>query len=274
MNAMKTEWVTEVASSLSRLMENTWYPSHSGLDTIFGKLAIDSPETDPQGRNINKVKRLRAAFDKADARGEETTISLVKEIVEEMRFKGVFASTDEQTREMIGALRVSLERAGGRLTDHGRLEPLTLGPAIEAGGRQTVDRLQSRLRDPSLDPGAILGTSKDLLEATAKHLLKEYSPDTPAGDMPGVVGQAMRAAGLSSIPREIDSTNAKAVAVLRQQVLRTADAVTSTRNTAGDGHGHLEPTDVSPELADYIRYLTLAHVAYLLSEAKGGPRFT
>ncbi len=89
--------------------------------------------------------------------------------------------------------------------------------------------------------------------------------------MPGVVGQAMRAAGLSTIPGEIDSTNAKAVAALRQQVIKTAEAVTSTRNTGGDGHGHLEPTDVSPELAYYIRHLTLAAVAYLLAEVQHTP---
>ena len=70
------------------------------------------------------------------------------------------------------------------------------------------------------------------------------------------------------LTRPIDSTNAKAVAALRQQVIKTAEAVTSTRNTGGDGHGHLEPTDVSPELANYIRHLTLAAVAYLLAEAQ------
>ena len=58
---MKTPWATDVALNLSRLMEKTWYPSHGGLDTIFGKLAIDSPETDRQGSSINKVKRLRRA---------------------------------------------------------------------------------------------------------------------------------------------------------------------------------------------------------------------
>ncbi|MCV7593622.1 abortive infection Abi-like protein [Micrococcus sp. 140720015-1] len=265
---MNTPWAADVALSLSRLMEETWYPSHGGLDTIFGKLAIDSPEIDRQGSSINKVKRLRRAFDQANARGEQAAINLVKEIIEEMRFKRVFSSSDEQTQELIGALRVSLARAGALLADDGSLEPLVIGPAIEAGGRETVGRLQGRLRDPSLDPGAILGTSKDLMEATAKHLLKECSPGVPARDMPAVVSQAMRAAGLSTIPSEIDSTNAKAVAALRQQVIRTAEAVTSTRNTGGDGHGHLEPTDVSKELADYIRHLTLAAVAYLLSEAE------
>ena len=268
---MKTPWATDVALNLSRLMEKTWYPSRGGLDAIFGKLAINSPETDRQGSSISKVTRLRRAFDQADARGEQAVVNLVKELIEEMRFKGVFSSTDEQTQELVSALRASLVQAGARLTDEGRLEPLTLGPAIEAGGRETVNRLQSRLRDPLLDPGAILGTSKDLLEATAKHLLKEHSPEVRAGDMPGVVGQAMRAAGLSTIPGEIDSTNAKAVAALRQQVIKTAEAVTSTRNTGGDGHGHLEPTDVSPELADYIRHLTLAAVAYLLAEVQHTP---
>lgn len=268
---MKTPWATDVALNLSRLMEESWYPSHGGLDTIFAKLALDSPETDRQGSSVNKVKRLRRAFDQSDAHGERAVANLVREIIEEMRFKGVFSSADEQTQEVVTALRASLAQAGACLTDAGRLEPLALGPAIEAGGRETVDRLQSRLRDPLLDPGAILGTSKDLLEAAAKHLMKEYSPEVPAGDMPGVVGQAMRAAGLSTIPNEIDSTNARAVATLRQQVIKTAEAVTSTRNTGGDGHGHLQPTDVSPELANYIRHLTLAAVAYLLAEVQHKP---
>lgn len=52
---------------------------------------------------------------------------------------------------------------------------------------------------------------------------------------------------------------------------RRHSPVTSTRNTGGDGHGHLEPTDVSPELADYIRHLTLAAVAYLLAEVQHTP---
>ncbi|WP_242934527.1 hypothetical protein [Micrococcus aloeverae] len=49
MTPMKTPWATDVALNLSRLMEKTWSPSHGGLDTIFGKLAINSPETDRQG---------------------------------------------------------------------------------------------------------------------------------------------------------------------------------------------------------------------------------
>ena len=265
---MRTPWVTDVALSLSRLMEQTWYPSHGGLDGIFSKLAIDAPKRDSQGVDVNKVKRLREAFVQADSHGESAAARLVSEIVAEMRFKGVFSSTDDQTQELVGGLRTSLARAGALLREDGRLESLALGPAIEAGGRQTIDRLQQRLRDPQLDPGAILGTSKDLLEATAKHLLKEHNPAVVAGDMPGVVGQAMRAAGLTTKPSEIDSTNAKAVAALRQQVIRTAEAVTKTRNTGGDGHGHLEPTDVSPELANYIRHLTLAAVTYLLDEVK------
>lgn len=37
------------------------------------------------------------------------------------------------------------------------------------------------------------------------------------------------------------------------------------------GHGHLEPADVSLELANYIRHLTLAALAYLLAEVQHMP---
>ena len=108
---MKTPWATDVALNLSRLMEKTWSPSHGGLDTIFGKLAINSPETDRQGSSINKVKRLRRAFDQADARGEQAVVNLVKEIIEEMRFKGGLL-LDRRADPRVGQRVARLPRAG------------------------------------------------------------------------------------------------------------------------------------------------------------------
>lgn len=266
---MTLSWTNDVAHTLRRLMEKSWYPSQSGLDDIFRKRGIDVPQIDDRGESWNKVRRLRAAFDAATVQGEVAVKWLVVDIVEEMRFKDVFTSRDPTSLELIEELRVALAGAGANLDLEGRIHPRYAGPEVAAGERDTVDRLQKILRKDDLDPGSILGTAKDLLEATAKHLLREHDPEARPGDMPGIVTQAMSAAGLPTKPNEIDSPNAKAIAGLRNQVTKTAAAVAPLRNNGGDGHGHLEPTDVTPELADYIRHLTLAAALYLLSSVDG-----
>lgn len=262
-------WANDVAQTLRLLMENTWVPSHSGLDDIFARRGIESPRSDAQGTSVNKSRRLRAAFDAVGDEGEGAVKWLIHDIVEEMRYQNVFEHPDEKRLELVERLRQALAGAGATLTSDGRIEGGYVGPEVPAGGRTTVDRLQTKLRGGEQDPGSILGTSKDLLEATAKHLLHEHDPVATPGDMPGVVSQAMRAAKLSTKPSEIDSPNAKAIAGLRNQVVKTAEAVAPLRNKGGDGHGHLEPTDVTPELAEYIRHLTLAAVAYLLTAVDG-----
>lgn len=262
-------WSIEVAHALRLLIEESWFPSHSGLDDIFARRRIDAPRTDKQGADVNKARRLRIAFDQVAARDEGAVKWLIYDIVEEMRYRDVFVNATGKRGELIEGLRVALAGAGAVLLQNGRIEAGYVGPEVSAGGRQTVDRLQAKLREHDLDPGSILGVSKDLLEATAKHLLHEHDPTAAPGDMPGIVSQAMRAANLSTRPSEIDSPNAKAIAVLRNQVVKTAEAVAPLRNHGGDGHGHLEPTDVTPELSGYIRNLTLAAVAYLLSSVDG-----
>lgn len=268
---MKTSWTSDVAHSLRLLMEDSWYPSHTGLDDIFSRRGINVPQVDEHGENLSKARRLRAAFDAEETRGEGAVKWLVNDVVEEMRFQSVFTNPTPGRLELIDRLRIALAAAGATLDADGRIQSKFVGPSIAAGGRETVDRLQTLLRRDDLDPGSILGTSKDLLEATAKHLLHEHDTEARPGDMPGIVPQAMRAAGLATKPGEIASPNAKAIAGLREQVVKTAAAVAPLRNKGGDGHGHLEPTDVSPQLADYIRHLTLAAVAYLLSSVDGNP---
>lgn len=264
-------WANDVAQALRLLMDDTWVPSHSGLDDIFARLGIEAPRSDAQGADVNKSRRLRAAFDGVGIQGEAAVKWLIHDIVEEMRYQNVFEHPGEKRLELVEKLRLALAGAGATLASDGRIEAGYVGPKVPAGGRKTVDRLQAKLREGEQDPGSILGTSKDLLEATAKHLLHEHDPAATPGDMPAIVSQAMRVAKLSTKPSEIDSQNAKAIAGLRNQVVKTAEAVAPLRNKGGDGHGHLEPTDVTPELADYIRHLTLAAVAYLLSSVDGRP---
>lgn len=265
---MGTPWIDDVALALRRLMDESQHPTHSELDDVR-LLGMKIPQDKADGEKMTKPQRLRAAFDLADAHSETAVKQLVVLIVTEMRVQSVFDHASVRRAGLIEDLRRALAGAGAILHSDGTITAGNVGPEVSTGGRATIDRLQSQLRSGNLDAGAVLGTAKDLLEATAKHLLHEHDPTARPSDMPAIVTQAMRAADLSTRPGEIGGPDPRAVAEIRGLIVKSAEIVARQRNEGGDGHGHLELSAVTPELSTYIQHITLAAVGYLLSSVDG-----
>lgn len=261
------EWTRAVQRALVELMIASWHPSHHELDDALAATEFESPSVDETGMSVSKPKRIRAAFLQADAQGKAAVDQVVIAIIQELPRRGVFDGPyeSEQVPQLVDSLRELLAAGGLILAKDGSITRGAAHVEVDTGGRATVERLLTKLRDPSLDPGAVIGTSKDLLEATAKHLLHEFQPETRAGDMSGVVSQGMKAAGLSTQSPDIEGPDARGIAKARSLVYATAEAVTMLRNRAGDGHGHVELSSVSREMAEYIRHMTLAAVQFQLS---------
>lgn len=269
---MASPWTLSVVNALRTLMELSWYPSHDGLDDVFDSTGVTSPRVNERGEDMSKPKRLREALIQADARGKEHVERVAMAVVQEMQFRNVFSgpTNDSRVPEAVERVRSVLGSGGLILEADGTVTRGFSVSNVDLGDRETVERLLVKLRDPNLDPGAVIGTAKDLLEATAKHLLHESDPDAVPGDMPGSVSRAMAAIGLSKNPTDIGGPDAKGIAKAHQLVAGTAEAVTLLRNRAGDGHGHIELTAASRELADYVRNLTLAAVTFQLATAGRG----
>lgn len=144
------------------------------------------------------------------------------------------------------SLRSAFRRAGWQLADEGLLSPLG-GIHVTTGGREALDEHVDRLRRSADDPGALLGSAKDLLESVAKFVLEEEG-------MPGAKNASFEAIWhlarerLGVLPQQVDQSlpGADAIRWILQSSWRIAEQVNALRNLQGAGHGRTLPTGVKP----------------------------
>lgn len=135
---------------------------------------------------------------------------------------------------------------------------------LETGGRQALDEQLARIQRNVDDPGALLGTAKDLVEAISKFVLEErfmMPPRTLSFDE--VLHLALDQLGL--LPTLVDATRPgeKQLRAIYQSAKTVASTVNELRNLQGAGHGRTLPTGVSPETGPYV-IREAAHVAELM----------
>jgi imidazoleglycerol phosphate dehydratase HisB len=107
----------------------------------------------------------------------------------------------------------------------------------DLSGRQLSKALRNyvrRAKRGAEDAALLAGTSKDLVEATAKHVLVErFGQAGGVQNFPTLVGQAFVAVGLAHEYRPGDKAHRRVEAALYE----LACAVNNLRNKEGTGHG-------------------------------------
>jgi hypothetical protein len=123
---------------------------------------------------------------------------------------------------------------GYLLSQNGELEPLVLD-ALE--GREITDALRRysrRAQRGITDAALVTGTAKDLLEATAAHVLVQRFGTYPTADnFPTLLGQAFIALGLSTTETASESARDE----FDRRLYELGCAVNRLRNKEGTGHG-------------------------------------
>ena len=100
--------------------------------------------------------------------------------------------------------------------------------------RSYVDRAQRGYEDSVL----VAGTDKDLIEATAAHVLNEKFNAQPGPDFPTTLGQAFAAVGLTPVRPKQESGGLEGARMAMSVTLYDLGcAVNRLRNKAGSGHG-------------------------------------
>ena len=144
---------------------------------------------------------------------------------------------------------------------HERLEALVAG----GSGPKVTEEALSALDDPGAirdhldriersldaDPRLAVGSAKELVESTAKLVLKrsgiEYGK---SDDLPGLVAKAHTALGINPKQVEDSAENAVGIRTLLGAVSRIGVGMAELRNQIGTGHGQAEvPTWVTPRHA-------------------------
>jgi hypothetical protein len=254
----------EIAGALALFFTGGSGPTHASLSGVFARSGYgDADPYRPPSRGHlggpNKEARVLAVVRTAverPARARELIDGLLALL------SGYFRSSVEEHQSLVATAQSAFRRVGWSLSAEGRLHPFD-GPNLETGGRQALDEQLGRLRSATNDPGQLLGSAKDLLEAVAKFVLEELEDDAP--DSFGSLLYAARTR-LGIHPKQVagDNPGSDQVRKIVGAAWTIAEQVNELRGLQGAGHGRTLPTGVTPELAMLVVRETCSVAQFLL----------
>jgi hypothetical protein len=225
-------------------------PSHSTLTRVFSAAGYSSDDPyDVSTGTPNKENRVLVVFAAARRRPARARDLVDGLLVQFRRHRYFDDDSADSVKWNVKALRAALRRAGWNLTEDGEL--VSLGQIeLTTGGRPALEEQIARIKRSSEDPGALIGSAKDLLESVAKFVLEEVGmPVTSKMDFPALLHLARER--LDLLPRDVDTSLAggEAIRKILQASYQIADQVNALRHVQGVGHGRTLPTGVTPEMA-------------------------
>lgn len=240
-----------IAYALARLVDDAQSerrdPSHSDIEFQIDKASLSNGDPNKEGLPVGKAKRVRAtlswALEYAPESGEKFVVGLLSHI----RACGGFRNTSSNYvgKEAIENLAKVLKDEGILLSEDGSLSLVALesfsGRRLTKALRSYVNRAKRGIEDGAL----AVGTSKDLMEAVAAHVLQELWGSYPTRDnFPTLLGQAfvaLKMATPESPPVQGEHPRFK----LERSMYEMACAINSLRNKQGTGHGRPWLPDVT-----------------------------
>lgn len=248
-----------LAAAMAAMFQAESPVSHYDLDQAFPQFGLveADPKTTFPDQQHGKAKRVKAVLTYAAESAPEAGGRLVAFLIQRLRGHGAFREGSDCCMEAatVANAREALRSAGFALASDGSLAPLMLDALT---GRDLTEALQiyvDRARRGASDAALVAGTGKDLVEATARHVLVERQGGyQPQMNLPGTLYQAFDAVGLTA-----PSNNAmeKINASLAEDHVRRVHeclyvlgvAVNRLRNDQGIGHGRPFPATVNEDEA-------------------------
>ena len=246
----------EVASALGPFFDRIG-PSHDEIRVLIQRSGLEA--LDPQqaaSTPIGKMKRVKGILFAAVEASPEQGERLVRSLIDAIRANGGFRPTNENYagETAVVALREALRTEGADLDHEGNVRPAHL-EALE--GRELTAALQAyvhRARRGGWDAALVVGTSKSLEEAAARHILRERTGGYPShANFPATLYGAFAALGMS-VPAKpvIDAIPAEPREALQQAVWLLGNAVNRFRNAEGEGHGRPDVSSTTHAEANLV----------------------
>lgn len=239
----------DIAIALASLYHGGAGSTHSSIGHAITSAgyAADDP-FDETTRQPSKETRLRAVLAAAQRR-PDCAKTLVDGLLRSLRNDGYFESPAPDQAAQVRRLHQAFGREGWHLDDDGRLSPYG-AIDLETGGRAALDEQIARLRRATDDPGQLLGSANDLLEAIPKFVLQELGLDVPSNADFGHLWYLARNR-LGVLPEQVagDTEAAKHVKAVLGNSWKIAEQIHFLRGKEGTGHGRTLPTSVTAELA-------------------------
>jgi len=240
---MSAPLTDSVVIAVARLVDDaqsaTREPSHSDIEFQINRARLTEADPKNQGQLVGKAKRVRGTLSWALENNPQAGESLIENLIALIRGCGGFRQTSPNFIGEHGmADAVAAFRAEGyELTLDGELRPLLMdrmsGLDLSAALQSYVRRANRGVADAAL----LVGTGKDLLEATAGHILMERCGSCPQTNFQGLLGQAFVAVGMATPQHPIEPGEPPQKKIERA-MFDLACATNSLRNKVGTGHGH------------------------------------
>ena len=267
-----------VIFALARLVDDaqseTREPSHSDLDFQISRAQLTAGDPKAQGQLVGKAKRVRGVLSWALENNVGNGQKLVVTLLSFLRSRGGFRqnSPNYSGAEPI-ADAISVFRAEGfTLTPDGELMPQLLDNLSGAALTDALLLYVKRAKQGSEDAALLAGASKDLLEATAAHILVERNGSYPQGaNFEALLGMAFVAVGLVTsqhpvVPGEPSQCKAE------RGMFSLALGINAMRNKQGTGHGRpWLPTITDVEAKTAVQFMSSIVEWLLHAHSRKGP---
>jgi hypothetical protein len=226
-----------IITAVGRLVvdyKNPRDPSHADLTSQIRRAGLEAADI-----QRGKEKRVRAVLGHAIEYDEQAGRAFVRYLIAEIRGCGGFRP---DSPNYIGADAIENARAAFRvegfdLAFDGVLLPIGFDGLSGPEATEVLRSIARRAARGADDDPLVVGTSKDLLEATAAHVLQESFGTYPhTANFPTLLGQAFTALGLAT-PGHPPQPNERTACRVERSMYEAGCAVNALRNKEGTGHG-------------------------------------
>ena len=182
----------EIAVAISQVVDDalviTRKPSHADLDNIILRNKVDKgdPKLNGQNANVGKAKRVNAALNWALEYDQEAGETFVSSLLSLIRGHGGFRedSPNFVGHESIRNLQSSLKAEGIVLSSDGMVTPIVLDNLSDLELEKALMSYIRRAKKGASDAALLTGTSKDLLEAVAAHVISRIQGEYRQSNFP------------------------------------------------------------------------------------------
>ena len=212
-------------------------PSHSEIEFQITKAGLTAADPNRHGQTLGKAKRVRTVLNWAVENNETQGGQLVLGLISHIRGCGGFRpqSPNYVGEDVIQTAIGAFVSEGFDLSIDGELRPQVLdnlsGPALT----DALEAYVRRAKKGAMDAALLAGTGKDLLEATAAHVIvRKYGSYSHQSNFPTLLAQAFMALGMA-IPN--DGGGETPLQRLDRAYYEAGCAINTLRNKEGTGHG-------------------------------------
>lgn len=214
-------------------------PTHSDIEFYVNRCGLTSADPKAQGQTVGKAKRVRAVLSWALDNNADAGSKLIEQLLSKVRASGGFR---EQSQNFVGSEAIqnaitAFDAEGYDLSSDGDVRPKILENLKGRDLTKALEAYARRAQKGVEDAALLSGTGKDLLEATAAHILQtKYGSYSSGVNFQALLGQAYIALGLT-VPEQSPQPGESPIKALERAMFETACAINRLRNKQGTGHG-------------------------------------